>query len=136
MTPPDDRADRKDKISRRPWPQLGDLAVDSAKNNRIGVVVGLPGERGSEWLTFHLQAPGGGEEWSAAADGSTLRQISSQISHATTKVQLNHDAEAGHWTLEIQLRYDDGSIHDGFLIVAENQAEELIRQFSRKEPTR
>jgi hypothetical protein len=35
----------------------------------------VPGEEGSLWLTFHLQPPGGGEEWSAPADASTLRRI-------------------------------------------------------------
>jgi hypothetical protein len=59
----------------RCWPQLGDLAIDTAHGDGTGVIVGVPGEEGSLWLTFHLQPPGGGEEWSAPADASTLRRI-------------------------------------------------------------
>ncbi|CUU60997.1 hypothetical protein Ga0074812_15222 [Parafrankia irregularis] len=40
------------------------------------MIVGVPGEEGSDWLTYHLQPPGGGEEWSAAADASTLQSVS------------------------------------------------------------
>jgi hypothetical protein len=57
------------------WPQLGDLAIDTAHGDSAGVIVGVPGEEGSLWLTFHLQPPGGGEEWSAPADASTLQGI-------------------------------------------------------------
>jgi hypothetical protein len=59
----------------RCWPQLGDLAIDTAHGDSTGVIVGVPGEEGSLWLTFHLQPPGGGEEWSAPADASTLQGI-------------------------------------------------------------
>jgi hypothetical protein len=59
----------------RCWPQLGDLAIDTAHGSSTGVIVGVPGEEGSRWLTFHLQPPGGGEEWSAPADASTLRRV-------------------------------------------------------------
>lgn len=59
------------------WPQLGDLALDIAQGERgrVGVIVGVPGEEGSDWLTYHLQPAGGGEQWSAAADASTLRPV-------------------------------------------------------------
>ncbi|SDF99654.1 hypothetical protein SAMN05421505_10144 [Sinosporangium album] len=134
MTRPADISD-KDVTEQRAWPQLGDVAIDSAQNNRMGVIIGLPGEAGSDWLTYRLQVPGGGITWSAAADASTLRKITSQICHATAKGKVIRD-EAGHWTMEIQFHYDDGSTHSGFLIVGNDEAQELGRQFSGGEHTR
>jgi hypothetical protein len=54
------------------WPlQLGDLVHDS-QGNRTGVIIALPGDHGPDALTYHLTNPGGGDEWSAPGDGSTL----------------------------------------------------------------
>lgn len=52
-------------------PRLGDLALDSATGN-VGVVVDIPGDGG---FAYHLRPPGGGGEWTASADGSTLRPV-------------------------------------------------------------
>ncbi|GAB2697316.1 hypothetical protein GCM10010442_13860 [Kitasatospora kifunensis] len=49
-------------------PRLGDLARDST-TERVGVVVDVPGEG---VYSYHLRPPGGGEEWTAPRDGSTL----------------------------------------------------------------
>ncbi|GAA3110809.1 hypothetical protein [Streptosporangium carneum] len=136
MTSPDATPEGHEAERHRPWPQLGDLALDIARNNRIGVVVGIPGEEGSEWLTYHLQAPGGGMEWSALADASTLRRLPSQISHATTNGQMAYDREARHWTIEIRFHHDDGGSQDGFLILTEEQMAELVDRIRSQESAR
>ena len=59
-------------VENNSWrPQLGDLVHDS-QGNRMGVVIALPGDHGPDALTYHLTSPGGGKEWSAPGDGSTL----------------------------------------------------------------
>ncbi|MEU6721793.1 hypothetical protein ABZ897_61045 [Nonomuraea sp. NPDC046802] len=75
-------------------------------------------------------------EWSAPADGSTLRRVPSPISHATTNARLVFDDEAGHWTLAIQIHHEDGSSQDGFLIVGQQQVPVLVEQFRTQERTR
>lgn len=71
-------------VKLRSWPQLGDLALDTAQDDRVGVIVGVPGEEGSNWLTYHLQPVGGGPEWSALADASTLQPVPSSATHDPT----------------------------------------------------
>jgi hypothetical protein len=108
------------------WPRLGDLAADTARHGRIGVVVGVPGEEGSGWLTYQLQPPGGGAEWSAPADASTLRRVASPVTHATASGSgAVHNSDARHWTLAIRLHHDDGSDEHACLILTEDQARQL-----------
>lgn len=60
-------------------PRLGDLAQDST-TGRIGVVVDIPGEG---VYSYHLRPPGGGEEWAALRDGSTLSPAHGGPAHGT-----------------------------------------------------
>jgi hypothetical protein len=118
-----------DARPQRSWPRLGDLALDTAQHGRVGVIVGVPGEEGSDWLTYHLQAPGGGAEWSAPPDASTLWQVPSRVTRATSANSgMVCDCDARYWTLEIQLCHDDGSSEDSCLIVTEDQARQLAAQ--------
>ncbi|WP_162824231.1 hypothetical protein [Peterkaempfera bronchialis] len=48
--------------------RLGDLAQDTT-TGVVGVVVDIPGEG---VYSYHLRPPGGGKEWTAPRDGSTL----------------------------------------------------------------
>src|SRR5687768_11239523 len=77
------------------YPRLGDLAHDTAHDGRIGVVVALPGTGAA---TYHPRPPGGGDEWSAPADGTTLRPVPAQVTHATPArrdVVYDHRAQQG-----------------------------------------
>lgn len=56
----------------------GDLAQDST-TDRIGVVVDVPGDG---VYSYHLRPPGGGEEWTAPRDGSTLCPAAGSLSEA------------------------------------------------------
>jgi hypothetical protein len=124
-----------DAQPQRSWPRLGDLALDTTKHDRIGVIVGTPGEEGSGWLTYHLQPPGGGAEWSAPADASTLRHVPSKVTHATvTDGGLVYDRDGRRWTLGIQLHHDDGSSEDSSLIVTGDQARQLAAQVRGQGP--
>ncbi|WP_256790315.1 MULTISPECIES: adenosylhomocysteinase [Frankia] len=115
-------------VTLRSWPRLGDLALDTAQRGRVGVIVGVPGEEGSDWLTYHLRPIGGGTEWSAAADASTLQPVPSPVTHATALEGPVHDRPGRHWALKIRVHHEDGSEQNCPLILAEDQAWRLIAQ--------
>src|SRR5437868_979691 len=76
-------------------PQLGDLVADSAKDGAVGVVVARPGDHPSI-ATYHLRPPRGGYEWSAPADGSTLRPVPLRATHTTPRPDAGaYDHRAG-----------------------------------------
>ncbi|MEU4234868.1 adenosylhomocysteinase [Nonomuraea sp. NPDC026600] len=112
----------------RSWPRLGDLALDTAHGDRVGVIIGVPGEDGSDWLTYHLHPCDGGPEWSAAADASTLRPVPSPVTHATSGEGMVHHRPGRHWAWPIRLHHEDGSVEDCSLVVTETQARHLATQ--------
>lgn len=94
-------------------PKLGDLAFDLTRNHN-GVVVGIPD--GASCLTYHLRPPNGGDEWSAAADASTLRPAYT-VTHATPAGRLSYDPRASQGALPIVLHHEDGTSEETVLIV-------------------
>lgn len=110
-------------------PRLGDLAQDAARNGRIGVVVALPGEGAA---TYHLRLPGGGNEWSAPADGTTLRPVVTQATHVTPlKREAVYDHRAGQGALPVQVHYEDGGTRETVLIVTCEEMEFYAYQVGR-----
>ncbi|WP_269855536.1 hypothetical protein [Streptomyces sp. RPT161] len=110
-------------------PQLGDLAADTAQGGRVGVVVAVPG---AEAATYHLRPLGGGVEWSAPADGTTLRPVPAKATHATL---TDHDAiwdhRAEQGALPILVHYEDGGTNEATLILTPNALESLHAQVGR-----
>jgi hypothetical protein len=94
----------------------------------------VPGEQGSEWSTYQLQPPGGGQQWSAPADASTLRPAAAPVTHATLgEHPLEYDAQAHRWTTSLTLNHEDGSTQDTYLILTEDQAQHLADQIHRRD---
>jgi hypothetical protein len=111
------------------YPRLGDLAHDTTKDGAIGVVVGLPGE---DRKTYALSPPGGGEEWSAPADGSTLRPVPAQITHITPQQRdVTYDRRAQQGALPVTAHYEDGGTFDTFMILTPAQMELYAYQVGR-----
>lgn len=111
-------------------PRLGDLATDSAREGRVGVVVALPGEGSA--TTYHLRPPGGGTQWSAPADGTTLRPVPAKATHATLAGRdAVYDRRARQGSVPVAFHFDDGSTLDGALILTTAELERLYAQTSR-----
>ncbi|WEV26751.1 hypothetical protein OYE22_17260 [Streptomyces sp. 71268] len=88
------------------YPRLGDLARDTTRDGRIGVVVALPQ---SGTTTYHLRSARGGDEWSAPADGTTLEPVPAALTHVTAPprdVVYDHRTEQG--VMPVKVRYEDG----------------------------
>ncbi|MEU1313404.1 hypothetical protein ABZ419_31545 [Streptomyces cinnamoneus] len=110
-------------------PQLGDLAADTAKDGRVGVVVTLPGEGGA---TYHLRPPGGGPEWSAPADASTLEPVPARPTHATLLVtDPVYDPRAKQGSVAILVHHEDGGRSEAALILTSADLERLHTQTGR-----
>ncbi|WP_240351528.1 hypothetical protein [Streptomyces olivoreticuli] len=111
------------------FPQLGDLAHDTARDGRIGVVVALPGQGAA---TYHLRPPGGGAEWSAPADGTTLRPVPAQATHVTPmKRDAVYDHHAQQGTVPVQIHYEDGGTSEALLVLTPDQMELYHYQVGR-----
>ncbi|WP_405686550.1 hypothetical protein [Streptomyces sp. NBC_00057] len=112
-------------------PRLGDLATDSAREDRVGVVVALPGEGSA--TTYHLRPPAGGTQWSAPADGTTLRPVPVKATHATLLPGRDavYDPRARQGSVPVEFHFDDGSTLDGALILTSTELERLHAQTSR-----
>ncbi|MEV7702421.1 hypothetical protein AB0O59_05205 [Streptomyces sp. NPDC088922] len=112
-------------------PRLGDLATDSARDDRVGVVVALPGEGSA--TTYHLRPPGGGTQWSAPADGTTLKPVPVKATHATLLAGRDavYDPRAQQGSVPVEFHFDDGSTLDGALILTSAELERLYAQTSR-----
>ncbi|MEU8627137.1 hypothetical protein [Streptomyces sp. NPDC048669] len=112
-------------------PRLGDLATDSARQDRVGVVVALPGEGSA--TTYHLRPPGGGTQWSAPADGTTLRPVPVKATHATLLAGRDavYDPRARQGSVPVEFHFDDGSTLNGALILTAAELERLYAQTSR-----
>ncbi|MFE1770603.1 hypothetical protein [Streptomyces sp. NPDC059008] len=110
-------------------PRLGDLARDTARKGRVGVVVARPGEGVT---TYHLRPPGGGKEWSAPADGTTLKPVPSQVTHVTPHrrdVVYDHRTQQG--ALPVRVHFDDGGTSEAVLILSPGHLELYACQVER-----
>lgn len=102
-------------------PRLGDLARDTSRGGRVGVVVTLPGQ---ETTTYHLRSPGGGNEWSAPADGRTLRPVPARVTHVTLlKRDVVYDHRAQQGALAVEVHYEDGGTAESLLVLTPDQVE-------------
>ncbi|TPN24346.1 hypothetical protein FKO01_28015 [Mesorhizobium sp. B2-3-3] len=97
----------------------------------MGVVVALPGEGSA--TTYHLRPPGGGTQWSAPADGTTLKPVPVKATHATLLAGRDavYDPRAQQGSVPVEFHFDDGSTLDGALILTSAELERLYAQTSR-----
>ncbi|QNE79304.1 hypothetical protein F0344_18785 [Streptomyces finlayi] len=97
----------------------------------MGVVVALPGEGSA--TTYHLRPPGGGTQWSAPADGTTLRPVPVKATHATLLAGRDavYDPRARQGSVPVEFHFDDGSPLNGALILTTAELERLYAQTSR-----
>ncbi|WP_411076294.1 hypothetical protein [Streptomyces sp. cmx-4-7] len=112
-------------------PQLGDLAADTARDGRVGVVVALPGEGSA--TTYHLRPPGGGPAWTAPADGTTLRPVPARATHATLMPGRDaiYDPRARQGSVPVEFHFEDGSTCEATLVLTSVELERLYAQTSR-----
>lgn len=127
-------SEAKQDVPPRSWPRLGDLVADTGRYGQIGVIVGVPGEEGANWLTYRLRPQDGGTDWSAAADASTLLPVPSPVTYASLRDGPVHHLPGQHWVLTIRLHHQDGSEQGCHLIVAEPQAWRLAAQIRDNTP--
>ncbi|MFF5283040.1 hypothetical protein [Streptomyces sp. NPDC013171] len=94
-------------------------------------MVTLPGEDSA--TTYHLRPPGGGPAWSAPADGTTLRPVPAQITHATLMPGRDavYDPRARQGSVPVEFRFEDGSTYEGTLVLTSVELERLYAQTSR-----
>ncbi|MCA1219877.1 hypothetical protein [Streptomyces sp. 8L] len=119
-------------------PRLGDLALDLAKSGQVGVVVEVPGE---SVKSYHLRLPGGGGDWRARADGTTLRPVMVPVTHVTPqKRDVLYDHRAEQAALPITIHHKDGGTSESVLILTPAQVElyrmQLERLIARREEER
>lgn len=102
-------------------PRLGDLALDLAKGGTIGVIVALPS---SNSASYQLRPPGGGEDWRARADGSTLRPVPVPVTHVTPiRRDAIYDHRAQQAALAVTVHHEDGGTSETVLILTPAQVE-------------
>ncbi|MEU7178709.1 MULTISPECIES: hypothetical protein [Streptomyces] len=102
-------------------PRLGDLALDLTKGGRVGVVVALPD---SNTASYHLRPPGGGEDWTAPKDGTTLRPASVPVTHVQPlKRDFIYDHRAQQAALPVQIHHEDGGTSESLLVLTPGQVE-------------
>ncbi|KUF15614.1 hypothetical protein AT728_26200 [Streptomyces silvensis] len=95
----------------------------------MGVVVTLPGE---EAATYHLRPPGGGDEWSAPADGTTLRPVPAAVTHITpTPRDVVYDQRAEQGAMPVEVHYEDGGTAESVLVFTVAQLERCTGQLQR-----
>lgn len=84
-------------------------------------MVALPGEGAA---TYHLKPPGGGCEWAAPADGSTLRPVAAMVTHLTPiKRDAVYDHRAQQGALAILVHREDGSTSESVLVLTPGEVE-------------
>ncbi|GHJ22806.1 hypothetical protein TPA0909_44200 [Streptomyces albus] len=102
-------------------PRLGDLASDLARGGRVGVVVELPGTASA---SYHLRPPGGGPDWRARSDGSTLRPVPIPITHVTPSGRdVMYDHRAQQAGLSVTVHHEDGGTTEWLLVLTPGQVE-------------
>ncbi|WP_432155516.1 hypothetical protein [Streptomyces sp. bgisy153] len=110
-------------------PRLGDLALDLAKGGRIGVVVALPSDSSA---SYQLRPPGGGEDWRANSDGTTLRPVPVPVTHATPMQRdVIYDHRAQQAALPMTVHYEDGGTCETLLILTPGQVEVYYAQLGK-----
>lgn len=110
-------------------PRLGDLALDLAKEGRIGVVVALPGD---DSASYQLRPPGGGVDWRAHSDGRTLRPVPVPVTHVTPlRRDAVYDFRAQQAALPVTVHSEDGDSCETVLILTPAQVELFYAQFDR-----
>lgn len=102
-------------------PRLGDLALDLAKGGQVGIVVDLPSDSAK---SYHLRLPGGGGDWRARADGTTLRPVAVPVTHvAPQRRDVVYDARAQQAALPVTVHHEDGGTSESVLILTPGQVE-------------
>ncbi|MFB7931874.1 hypothetical protein ACFC4C_22515 [Streptomyces sp. NPDC056039] len=102
-------------------PRLGDLALDLAKEGRIGVCVALPSDASA---SYQLRPPGGGADWRARSDGSTLRPVPVPVTHVTPmKRDAVYDHRAQQAAVRVTVHYEDGGTCETMLVLTPGQVE-------------
>ncbi|UUY47724.1 hypothetical protein NRK68_11115 [Streptomyces yangpuensis] len=82
--------------------------------------------------TYHLRPPGGGDEWSAPADGATLRPVPAQATYvAPMRRDAVYDHRAQQGALPVLVHYDDGVTAESVLVLTPDQVELYAIQFER-----
>ena len=119
-------------------PRLGDLALDLAKGGQIGIVVELPSDSAK---SYHLRLPGGGGDWRARADGTTLRPVAVPITHVTPQRRdVVYDARAQQAAMPVTVHHEDGGTSESLLILTPAQVElyhmQLEQLIERREKAR
>ncbi|WP_432036986.1 hypothetical protein [Streptomyces cucumeris] len=119
-------------------PRLGDLALDLAKGGQIGVVVDLPSDTAN---SYHLRLPGGGGDWRARADGTSLRPVAVPVTHVTPQQHdVVYDHRAQQAALRVTVHHEDGGTSESLLILTPAQVElyhlQLERLIKRREKAR
>ncbi|MGW0879033.1 hypothetical protein [Streptomyces sp. NPDC002671] len=110
-------------------PRLGDLALDLAKAGKIGVVVALPSDSSA---SYQLRPPGGGEDWRARSDGSTLRPVPVPVTHvAPMRRDAIYDPRAQQAALPVTVHYEDGGACETMLVLTPAQVELYSIQFGQ-----
>ncbi|WP_431044428.1 hypothetical protein ACQUSR_22635 [Streptomyces sp. P1-3] len=110
-------------------PRLGDLALDLAKGGQIGVVVDLPSDSAK---SYHLRLPGGGGDWRARADGTTLRPVAVPVRHVTPQRRdVVYDARAQQSALPVTIHHEDGGTSEAVLILTPSEVELLHLQLAQ-----
>ncbi|WFB06425.1 hypothetical protein LRS74_04730 [Streptomyces sp. LX-29] len=110
-------------------PRLGDLALDLAKGGTIGVVVALPSDTSA---SYQLRPPGGGKDWRANCDGTTLRPVPPRITHVTPqKRDAIYNRRAKRGALPVTVHYEDGGSYESTLILTPDQVELYHIQFTQ-----
>ncbi|MFJ8488645.1 hypothetical protein ACIRBZ_09735 [Streptomyces sp. NPDC094038] len=120
----------KDLIAGTPFhPRLGDLALDLAKEGRIGVVVALPSD---DSASYQLRPPGGGVDWRARSDGATLRPVPVPVTHVTPmRRDAVYDHRAQQSALVVTVHYEDGGSCEAMLVLTPAQVELYHNQLER-----
>ncbi|MET9429815.1 hypothetical protein [Streptomyces sp. NPDC003036] len=102
-------------------PRLGDLALDLARDGQIGVVVDLPSDNAK---SYHLRLPGGGGDWRAKADGTTLRPVAVPITHVTPQRRdAIYDHRAQQAALPVTIHHADGGTSESLLVLSPAEVE-------------
>lgn len=110
-------------------PRLGDLAIDLAKAGTIGVVVALPSDSSA---SYQLRPPGGGVDWRARSDGSTLRPVPVPVTHVTpVKRDAVYDPRAQQAAMAVTVHYEDGGVCESMLVLTPAQVELYYNQLGR-----
>ncbi|MGW7431878.1 hypothetical protein ACWGIN_20305 [Streptomyces sp. NPDC054861] len=110
-------------------PRLGDLALDLAQGGQIGVVVDLPSDNAK---SYHLRLPGGGGDWRAKPDGTTLRPVAVPVTHVSPQRRdVIYDHRAQQAAVPVTVHHEDGGTSESVLILTPAQVEMLHLQFEQ-----